>query len=93
MVVNLFGKVWSASCTSYVLRRTAEEHRCEFDLFLIIEHFQRNFYVDDCLTSVSTEEEAIHQCNDLCHVLLLGGFRFKKLISNRTNVLRCVSQE
>ena len=89
---HFFGGVCSPSCSSYVLRRTTEDHRCKFDS-KFIEIVNNNFYFDDCLKSVSTEGEAIHQCNYLCHLLSIGGFRLRKWISICRNVLRCVPQK
>ena len=49
-----------------------------------------NFYVDDCLKSVPTEEDAKELVTELCKLLSLGGFRLTKWISNRRSVLESI---
>ena len=58
MLVHLFGATSSPSCASFSLKRTALDNQGEFDSETI-ETVSRNFYVDDCLKSVSTTEKAV----------------------------------
>ena len=58
MLVHLFGGASSPSCANFALRRTAEDNKEDFDP-KAIETVERNFYVDDCLRSVASEEEAV----------------------------------
>jgi len=58
MQVHLFGATSSPSVCSYALRKSAEDSKEEFD-GQIIETVYDNFYVDDCLKSVATVDEAI----------------------------------
>ena len=46
------------------------------------EAVRRNFYVDDCLVSVATVEQAQSFAKDLKYLLLQGGFSLKKWASN-----------
>lgn len=46
----------------------------------------QNFYVDDCLKSVATEENAISLCQDLRAICAKGGFRLTKWVSNSRKV-------
>lgn len=48
MKVHLFGGVWSPSCCNFVLRRTAEDCRDQYDPE-VIDTILNSFYVDDCL--------------------------------------------
>ena len=57
MLVHLFGATSSPSCASFTLRQTAEDNKNDLDP-VTVETVQRSFYVDDCLKSAKTEEEA-----------------------------------
>ena len=82
MLVHLFGGVWSPSCANYALRRTAEDNRDKFGKEAV-ETVTNDFYVDDCLKSLKTEEEAVEQVQQLRELLACGGFRLTKWLSNR----------
>ncbi|KAK0145486.1 hypothetical protein N1851_015591 [Merluccius polli] len=69
MTVHLFGAVSSPSCASYALRKTADDNQSEF-VDDVVQSVKQHFYVDDCLKSAATEEEAIQMIKDLtalCH--------------------------
>ncbi|XP_039865704.1 uncharacterized protein LOC120720149 [Simochromis diagramma] len=51
-----------------------------------------NFYVDDCLVSAATEEDAIDLYHELCAICLKGGFPLNKWISNSRNVLAVIPE-
>lgn len=57
MTVHLFGAVSSPSCANYAPRRTAEDNRRHLRPE-VVDTILNNFYVDDCLKSVSTENDA-----------------------------------
>ena len=71
------------------LQRTAEDNQDQFDKEAI-EAVRRNFYVDDCLKSVGSEQDAIRLIDQLRHLLAKGGFRLTKWISNSTEVIESV---
>ena len=48
---------------------------------------RNNSYVDDCLKSLPTEGEASQLASDLRALLLIGGFRLTKRVSNSRRVL------
>lgn len=56
--MHLFGAKSSPSCANYALRRYAEDygHLLREEAVQRLHHC---FYVDDCLVSVDTEEEAV----------------------------------
>jgi hypothetical protein len=58
MLVYLFGATSSPSCASYALKKTATDNQGEFDIQMI-DTLNRNFYVDDCLKSVPSVENAL----------------------------------
>ena len=92
MCVHLFGGVWSASVANYALKRTAEDHRQEFD-GKVIDAVITNFYVDDLLQGIDTEEEGIKLANDLRRLLLLRGFNLTKWMSNSRQILMSIPAE
>ena len=92
MTVHLFGAVSSPSCASYALRKTAEDNQSHFSAD-VVETVKRNFYVDDCLKSLPTEEEAVHVVKALTDICQRGGFTLTKWISNSRAVLQTVAEE
>ena len=57
-MVHLFGAASSPSCTNFALRKTAADNASEFDR-ITVKTVQKNFYVDDFLKPVDTEDKAI----------------------------------
>ncbi|XP_046578260.1 uncharacterized protein LOC124285989 [Haliotis rubra] len=92
MTVHLFGGVWSPSCASYALRRTAEDNSATYDP-KVVQTVLENFYVDDCLKSLMTETETIKHVQDLCALVSHGGFNLNKWISNSREVLQSIPEE
>jgi len=92
MNVHLFGAVSSPSCACFALRRTAEDNKFNFPE-KVIDTIHANFYMDDCLKSVASEEEAILMIKDLTAVCLTGGFQLTKWVSNSRSVLQTVPEE
>ena len=66
----------SPSCASYALRKTATDNQGEFDIQMI-DTLNRNFYVDDCLKSVPSVENALNIVQELPKLLERGGFHLK----------------
>lgn len=58
MVVHLFGATSSPSCANFCLRKTAEDWKGYFSEETV-NTVLKNFYVDDCLTSVKSLKEAV----------------------------------
>ncbi len=92
MTVHLFGATSSPSCAIYALQSCAKDnsahHRSE-----AIQTVLRNFYVDDCLTSVATEQQGIALMHELREVCASGGFNLTKWMSNNRTVLASISEE
>jgi hypothetical protein len=57
-----------------------------------VKTIDRNFYVDDCLKSVSSTEKAVMLVEELRQLLSLGGFKLTKFLSNSREVLKTLSQ-
>lgn len=81
--------VSSPSCASFALRRTATDNQDHFDEETV-ETVRKNFYVDDCLKSVQSEQDAVRLAGQLCDLLAKGGFRLTKWLSNSCRVIESV---
>ena len=92
MTVHLFGGTWSPSCCTYALHRTAEDHAQESSS-IAKDAVLRNFYVDDCLKSVPTDEEAIQLTKQLKRLVAQGGFNLTKWTSNSQGVREYIPLE
>jgi len=92
MTVHLFGGVWSPSCANYALHRTAEDNADGYASDTV-KTVLENFYVDDCLKALATDEEAIQIVTELCKLLTNGGFRLTKWISNSRRVMASIPEE
>lgn len=92
MEVHLFGATSSPSCASYALRRCAEDNKNSFDE-AVVDTVLRNFYVDDCLRSVASEQEAVKLYQDLKAICQTGGFRLTKWMTNNRDVLSSIPQK
>ena len=77
MKVHLFGGASSPSCSNFALKRTAEDNKTEFDP-QTVETVKKNFYVDDCLKSVRSDDDAVRLASELRELLSRGGFRLTK---------------
>ena len=71
MTVHLFGAVSSPSCTYIAMRQNVEDHRHKFSPE-VANTIRRNFYVDDCLKSLSSSSIAVKHVADLRKLMLIG---------------------
>ena len=69
--------------------KTAEDHECEFDKETV-NTVRKNFYVDDCLKSVATVEQATKIASQLRELLTKGGFHLTKWASKSREVLASI---
>lgn len=92
MVAHLFGATSSPSCACFALRKCAEDNQRCFSP-MAVNTVLHHFYVDDCLVSVGSEEEAISLCRELSALCAQGGFKLTKWTSNRRTVLATIPQE
>ena len=77
MLVDIFGAKSSPSFANFCLRQIALEFAHLYDP-IALEIVHNNFYVDDCLFSVSLVEEAISAQKSLCELLRRRGFHLRK---------------
>ncbi|XP_076853974.1 uncharacterized protein LOC143509288 [Brachyhypopomus gauderio] len=89
MKVHLFGAVSSPSCANYALRRIVQDYKDHFEP-CILNTILHNFYMDDCLTSVSSEAKARKMVSELTAACAKGGFHLSKWTSNSSEVLASI---
>ena len=92
MTVHPFGARSSPSVANYALRRTALNFGDGF-LPVTKRTLSDHFYVDDCLKSVETVEEAVEVVGELRELCQKGGFRLTKFVSNSREVLESIPPE
>nr|XP_023692679.1 uncharacterized protein LOC111856725 [Paramormyrops kingsleyae] len=85
MVVHIFG-------ASFARQKYATDFEIEFGQEAA-RTVKRNFYVDECLKSVTDEDMAIALCSNLRSMLAKGGFRLTKWSSNSRKLLTLFSEE
>ena len=91
MTVHLFGAVSSPSCANFALKKTAADNQADFSSEAV-RTVDRNFYVDDCLKFIDSEEDAIHLSSELSQLLKRGGFRLTRWLSNKPKVVESVPE-
>ena len=92
MNVHIFGATSSPSCANYALRQTAKDNEQRFGP-LVAETIRRNFYVDDCLRSLPSENVTIQVVQGLRQACSNGGFHLTKFTSNSRAVLDSIPQQ
>lgn len=88
MKVHLFGAVSSPGCANYGLKQLAKEHSHTHPLGS--QFIARNFYVDDGVASVESEEKAIRLAKEAPELCAKGGLRLHKFVSNNDTVLQSI---
>lgn len=92
MVVHVSGAASSPSCSNFAFRKTAEDNSDHFSEEAV-RAVKKNLYVDDCLESLSSAEEASHHASDLLCLLSRGGFRLTNKIGNDHRVLENIPED
>ncbi|KAL6479762.1 hypothetical protein MHYP_G00107950 [Metynnis hypsauchen] len=80
------------NAASFALRKCASDHAHLYDADTI-STVERNFYVDDCLKSSDSPQQAIHLAAQLTDLLRQGGFHLTKWTSNSTEVLKSIPEQ
>ena len=86
MKVHVFGAASSPACANYALQQTAKDNDFLFPQDVIATVLE-NFYMDDCLQSVNSAEEAIRMSDELSQLLKKGRFNLTKWLSNSDRVI------
>ena len=92
MLVHLFGAALSRSCANFSLHQIADEFG---DLYksVISSIIYNNFYIDDCIVSLTSVEEAIYVYHNLTIFFARRGFHLAKWITNHEIVLNEIPKE
>ena len=91
MHAHIFGATSSPAVVKFALRKTALGNATSFSP-LVVETVHRSFYVDDCLPSVYSVEEAIDLSAEPRALMQKGGFRLTQWTSNSREVLNSISE-
>ena len=89
--VHLFGAVSSSACANFGLKRAADDGETEFGK-KVADFIRNDFYMDDGLISVPSEEEAILIAYDSINLCAKAGLRLHKFTSNRRSVLEKIPE-
>eukprot|EP00064_Thunnus_orientalis_P022985 superscaffoldBa00008270_g23209 len=92
MIVHIFGAVSSPSCATFASLKTAEDNQDKYPAEAV-DTVRQNFYVDDCLKSVSPVEQAVQLYKNLKEMCSKGGFHLNKWLSNNHSVLARIPEE
>ncbi|XP_055614821.1 uncharacterized protein LOC129761139 [Toxorhynchites rutilus septentrionalis] len=86
MQVVTFGATCSPSTALFVLNENATRFASKYPA--AVDAIRHRHYVDDMLTSVDTEEQAIKLANEVRYVHQQGGFHMRNWVSNSQAVLK-----
>ncbi|XP_047666930.1 uncharacterized protein LOC125140835 [Tachysurus fulvidraco] len=89
MAVHLFGATSSPGCANFGLKYLAQQHKVNYPSASAF--IEKNFYVDDGLTSVPSTSEAKELILQAQRVCKHGGLRLHKFNSNKEDVLSCLN--
>jgi len=89
MTTHLFGGSWSPSACNFALRRIATDQQSQIGPE-VRDTILKNFYVDDCLKSVDSEEQGVAILSELREVVGTGGFKLTKFVSNSGKIMESV---
>lgn len=92
MRVHLFGAASSPGCANFGFKHVAAQGESKFSE-AAVKFMQRNFYVDDGLVSVDTEQEAIQLVKEVRVLCDTGKLHLHKFISNSKEVIATIPKE
>ena len=87
---HVFGAKDSPTCANYALRRTALDNKQEFPR--AHEVVLNDFYMDDLLHSLESSEDALTLGRQLKELVLKGGFKLVKWLSNDAEVAKKLNE-
>ena len=86
-----FGAKSSPTCVNYALQQVGRD--CRDDHGMVSKLINRNFYMDDFVKSVASEEEAVGMYKSLRESLADGGFQLMKWTCKSEKVMETISPE
>jgi hypothetical protein len=94
MTVHVFGNAPSPAVATYGLRKSACDHEDDLDCDDICRFIMNNFYVDDGLVSLASNEAVIDLLKGAKERLMKNGnLRLHKIVSNSQQVLGSFKKE
>jgi len=87
----MFGDRASLYLAQYIVRQHAEDNNDDYPLAVAIILLQ--MYMDDIMTPLETDDEAIKARHQLIELLGKAGFKIQQWCSNRSNVLEDIPLE
>ena len=91
MCVHLFGTVCSPGCANIALKQTAVVFKDNLDQNTV-DVINNCFCVVDCLASSTSVKEAERLFKEVSELLMKGGFKITKWLSNSREVIKTVSK-
>ena len=91
MTVRVFGATSSPICSNYAMQQT-EKDNAHLYSDEVVQTVAKHFYMDDCLKSLYSVNEAITLSVQLTKLLNKGGFHLTKWLNNSKKVLAKISQ-
>lgn len=88
VLVHVFGATSSPSVANYALQQTVKDVQCDVG---VANSVKNNFYVDDLLKSVDTEQQDVTLMEGIEEVLDDGGLKLASYNCNRCSVLDEIS--
>ena len=93
MKTHMFGAKSLSCCSACALRRTASDNVTGADSDTV-NAVRRNIYVVDLYLSCPTKQEGVRLLSQLPQLLVSGGFRLTKIMSNNESILSdCPAEE
>ena len=92
MCVHPFGAVSSKSCVIFALHHTAFDNKEKYGKEAF-ETLLKEFYIDDLLKSMDTEENIIKLIKNLNEMCSDGGFNLTKYVCANTRIMRSIPVE
>ena len=92
MCCHLFGATSSPAVASFALQYSADQNKEKYS-DQAVETVKNDFYVDDCLMSVGSVDEAQNLVKEVSEICAEGGFNIEKFVSNNRDVLNSISEE
>ena len=88
---RIFGAKSSPTCVNYALQQVRRDSRGDNEM--VAKLISRNFYMDDFVKSVASEEESVEVYKCLRKSLADGGFQLTKWICNSEKVMERIPPE
>ena len=91
MCCHLFGATSSPAVASFALQHSAEQNKEKYSE-QAVQTIKNDFYVDDCLMSVDSVEEAQILVKEVSDICADGGFNIEEFVSNNRDVLNSIAE-